>query len=212
MGGGQPIARSLAVVRHGARSAPVAEDVVARSVRRGQMARARARWPRIALRSRRPDGQRSGRDPKLRGELALRLMNARTHRQQRYVAEAVGIEGPAETGPERAGGRPYGHSLMAGSHDGRRPSVTDQRRPRMPFTAPMPPLRRNPVEPKRSRRDWASGCVSPTGARRDRPSGRPDAVEGGKRGQGSAIGAIPHKGGVGSLPTGDFSTRFARSK
>jgi len=36
------------------------------------------------------------------------------------------------------------------------------------------PRNRSVAEVSRSRRDWASGCVSPTGARRDRPSGRPD--------------------------------------
>ena len=36
------------------------------------------------------------------------------------------------------------------------------------------PRNRSAAEIPRSRRDWASGCVSPTGARRDRPSGRPD--------------------------------------
>ncbi len=36
------------------------------------------------------------------------------------------------------------------------------------------PRNRSAAEVSRSRRDWASGCVSPTGARRDRPSGRPD--------------------------------------
>jgi len=36
------------------------------------------------------------------------------------------------------------------------------------------PRNRSAAEVSRSRRDWTSGCVSPTGARRDRPSGRPD--------------------------------------
>jgi hypothetical protein len=49
---------------------------------------------------------------------------ARTHRQQRFVAVAVGVAGQANAWPERAGGRPYGHSLMAGSHGARRAPVT----------------------------------------------------------------------------------------
>jgi len=55
------------------------------------------------------------------------------------------------------------------------------------------PRNRSEAEIPRSRRDWASGCVSPTGARRDRPSGRPDNAKGGKRGQRSGIGAIPYR-------------------
>jgi len=51
------------------------------------------------------------------------------------------------------------------------------------------PRNRSAAEIPRSRRDWASGCVSPTGARRDRSRDRPDRVEGGKRGQRSGIGA-----------------------
>jgi len=51
------------------------------------------------------------------------------------------------------------------------------------------------AEIPRSRRVWASGCVSPPGARRDRPSGHPDRAEEGKRGQRSGIGAITYKVG-----------------
>jgi hypothetical protein len=46
-----------------------------------------------------------------------------THRQQRFVAVAVGVAGPTSGGPERVVGRPYGHSLVAGSHNARRASV-----------------------------------------------------------------------------------------
>ena len=56
-------------------------------------------------------------------ELGNRNSELGTHRQQRLVAVAVGVAGPAPVGPERVGGRPYGHSLMAGSHRARRARV-----------------------------------------------------------------------------------------
>jgi len=61
------------------------------------------------------------------------------------------------------------------------------------------PRSRSEGEAERSRRVWASGCVSPTGARRDRSGDRPDRAEGGKRGQRSGIGAIPYREGVAVL-------------
>jgi len=57
------------------------------------------------------------------------------------------------------------------------------------------PRSRSEAEAERSRRVWASGCVSPTGARRDRSRDRPDRADGGKRGQRSGIGAIPYREG-----------------
>jgi len=62
------------------------------------------------------------------------------------------------------------------------------------------PRNRSKAEVSRSRRVWASGCVSPTGARRDRSRDRPDRADGGKRGQRSGIGAIQYReGGAVSL-------------
>jgi len=61
------------------------------------------------------------------------------------------------------------------------------------------PRNRSAAEIPRSRRVWASGFVSPTGARRDRSRDRPDRAEGGKRGQRSGIGAITHKLGGASF-------------
>ena len=55
------------------------------------------------------------------------------------------------------------------------------------------PRNRSAVEVSRSRRRWAYDGVSPTGARRDRPSGRPDEAEGGKRRHWSGAGAITQK-------------------
>ena len=62
------------------------------------------------------------------------------------------------------------------------------------------PRNRSEAEVSRSRRVWASGCVSPTGARRDRPSGHPDRAEEGKRGQRSGIGAIQNREGGAASP------------
>jgi len=61
------------------------------------------------------------------------------------------------------------------------------------------PRNRSAAEIPRSRRVWASGCVSPTGARRDRSCDRPDRVDGGKRGQRSGIGAIQYRVGGAAL-------------
>ena len=61
------------------------------------------------------------------------------------------------------------------------------------------PRNRSAAEIPRSRRVWASGCVSPTGARRDRSRDRPDRAEGGKRGQRSGIGAIQYREGGAAL-------------
>jgi len=58
------------------------------------------------------------------------------------------------------------------------------------------PRNRSAAEIPRSRRVWASGCVSPTGARRNRSRDRPDRAEGGKRDQRSGIGAIQNRVGV----------------
>jgi len=55
------------------------------------------------------------------------------------------------------------------------------------------PRNRSVAEVSRSRRDWASGCVSPTGARRDRSGDRTDRAEGGKRRHRSGAGAITQK-------------------
>ena len=73
------------------------------------------------------------------------------------------------------------------------------------------PHDRSEAEVGRSRRGSAPGCVSPTGARRDRPRGRPDAAQGGKRAQGSGIGAILFKKGWAALSTKSPPARQRRA-
>jgi hypothetical protein len=69
------------------------------------------------------------------------------------------------------------------------------RRPRALSGQNQAPRNRSEAEVSRSRRVWASGCVSPTGARRDRSRDHPDRAEGGKRGQRSGAGAIQYREG-----------------
>ena len=71
---------------------------------------------------------------------------------------------------------------------------------------------RSEAEVSRSRRVWASGCVSPTGARRDRSRDRPDRAEGGKRGQRSGIGAIQYRWGVRRSAGGSPPARRRRAR
>ncbi len=78
------------------------------------------------------------------------------------------------------------------------------------------PRNRSEAEIPRSRRRWAYDGVSPTGARRDRPSGRPDEAEGGKRRHRSGAGAITYKVGGASFsrrqPAGAPQARSGRGR